>query len=89
MHIYPTKYKIFLGKGALPPCNPPNRVYVYIWQKRGWKCAFMVPKNTDSTLFGHGGRTSTLGCSSLAALLWPPEIIYFCLDKNGLFIMHI
>ena len=26
MHIKPTKYKIFLGKGALPLTNPQNRI---------------------------------------------------------------
>ena len=35
MQIYLTKYKIFLGKGALPPCNPQNCIYVWIFTEKG------------------------------------------------------
>ena len=26
MHVLHAKYKIFLGKGVLPPCKPQNRI---------------------------------------------------------------
>ena len=48
MHIQPIKYKIFIRKGELPPCDP-QIVYMHIfWQKGDWNCAFMVPQNTHS-----------------------------------------
>ena len=37
MHIQLAKYRIFLGKGALPPCNPPNGMYVQIVTEKGLK----------------------------------------------------
>ena len=47
MQIKPTKYKISLGKGALPPCHHQNRIYVYILTGKGLKlCTFVSPKYT-------------------------------------------
>ena len=66
MHNQPTKFNIFLGKGALPPCNPKNLIYIKILTEKGLNCAFIVPSNIHSLM------------KRMAAPLQPPETIYFC-----------
>ena len=73
MQIWPTKYKISLGKGAAPPCHHQNRIYIQILTEKGLKlCIYGSPKYT----FFYEKKT---GCP-----LQPPEN----LDHKGPEIMR-
>ena len=75
MHISPTKYKIFLGKGALPLTNPQNRIkyYAYILTEKWLKlCIYGSQKYAFFFFFFF----FFLSAATLRPR--PPEIIYFC-----------